>query len=70
MSQAGHKELLQLYCRVCGKRSVSATTGTSIAGMNGVSLSPNPTFRSFLSRLHDVDVEHESSEIFPKKVKL
>ena len=36
----------------------------------GIQLIQNPTFRLLLSRLHDLDIEHESPEIFPKKVGL
>lgn len=69
MSQSGHLELLQLYCRVCGKRGLALTKSSPIRD-SGIQLIQNPTFRLLLSRLHDLDIEHESPEIFPKKVGL
>ena len=69
MSQSGHLELLQSYCRVCGKRGLAMAKNSHIRE-TGIQLIQNPTFRLLLSRLHDLDIEHESPEIFPKKVGL
>jgi hypothetical protein len=65
------QELLQLYCRVCGKRTVASSKNPEAreAGTNGVALKQSPMFRSLLSHLHDLDVDHESAEIFPKRVR-
>ena len=56
-----------MYCRVCGKRSVPASKNPQ-SGLNGVTLKQSPMFKSFLSHLHDLEVDHESPEIFPKRV--
>ena len=65
------QELLQLYCRVCGKKTVASASNPEarVAGTNGVTLKQSPLFRSLLSHLHDLDVDHESAEIFPKRVR-
>jgi len=65
--QESHANLLQLYCRICGRRNVKAPT-PYIDKDNGVHFDNNPNYRSFLSRLHEVDVNGENGEIFPKRV--
>ena len=60
-----------MYCRVCGKRTVNSPRTSQVretAGSNGVTLKQSPMFRALLSHLHDLDIDHESAEIFPKRV--
>lgn len=53
-----HRRILNMYCRICGSRTVG-NSGRWISILN---------FKIVLRRLHDVDVEGESAEMYPRGV--